>query len=99
MGLTIYKTICQENLLQDTQDNKLLKELIQKHSENRKFNAQGFFEEIRQLNGWATPSPGNEETALDYFDTTYEITTQDGKKAGLVIYNNEEQILVNVFAL
>lgn len=102
MALTIYRTLMQENLMQDTADRALLKSIIEKHTWNRdpfEVDAPAIFDEITSLEGWCSPSEGNEETALDWYDPAWEVTLRDGTKAGLSIQTRDNIEQVNIFAL
>lgn len=102
MALTIFKTLLQENIMQDAADQAFLKSIIEKHTWNRnpmEIDAQSVFNEIAALDGWCSPSKGNTETALNWFDPAWEVTLRDGTKAGLSLQTRDNHVLVNIFAL
>ena len=103
---TIFKTILQENLMQDNQEQNILKGIIEKNTDGNnpfvqgaKVNAQAIFDEIAGLDGWTTPTEGNEETLLEYFDPAFHITLHDGTPAGLAILKREGKYFINVLFL
>lgn len=90
MALSIYKTILVENLMQDDTQQTMLKGILEKHTLKRtrseiERNAQSIFDEISELEGWATPAEERSETAVTWWDEIYPISLNDGTPAGLCV--------------
>ena len=90
--MNIYKTLLQENLVADDQYGTKLSELIDKHFPNGightiPADAQGLFDEITSMDGWAEPAGINEETAVEPYKPIYVISLKDGRRAGMVLFS------------